>query len=712
MTTTTAGSQEALHFLDYWRIIRARKEIVIAVFLLIVLTGTLVTYTLPKTYQGSVVIQVREETPDLPVFEKEGIRFDPLFLRTQFQIIQSAPVIEEVVRKRGLDKKLAKAYHWDMLPAEKAVEKVFKKFSRSMKVQHYRDTNLIEIRVELSEPKGSAHQEAAAAANMVAQVYHDRNMSRSLQMIKAALSALRESLDEQEEAVAAAAEKVEDIRQRYQLTVLSDPAGSESTIDKLSLTRLEVQRVAVMTELAEKKARYDKILSLSGDELLAAAPYVVGDPAIASLVAAKRQAEVQISELLMSSLGPKHPDVIRAQAVIDELRSTIEDALRGLKTGLQADYEAAMAKFNALEGMLEKTKATERESEARGYREFDKALEALNHARRIRDALEMRYLQEKIQLNIPRTTVEVVEPARAADENDPVSPNIMLNTLLSILLGLFSGIGLAFFVEYIDTSVKTIEDVERYMGVPVIGVIPQRVKPFVDKDSHRDHAEAYRMLRTNLRFSERMKGARTFCVTSGSVAEGKSLTVFNLAYVCAQLGDKVLIVDSDLHRPRQHKILGVSNRIGLANILVDEETIEACLVETGEPNLQLLPSGKLARGVHGLLDTVRMRELIEELISRYDIVIFDAPPIIGVSDASLLAREMDGVLLVVQHRKYPRSVSMRAKGMVDNAGGTVAGVVLNNINISRDYSYYYHYSYYSYKYPRQPRLAEEAVTKA
>jgi len=263
------------------------------------------------------------------------------------------------------------------------------------------------------------------------------------------------------------------------------------------------------------------------------------------------------------------------------------------------------------------------------------------------------------------------------------------------VLGLASGISLAYFVEYVDTSVKTVEDVERFMKQSVLGVIPQRVKAFVEKTAEGAHAEAYRMLRTSVEVSERFKNGKTLCITSGSVGEGKSLTVFNLGYVCAQLGDRVLIVDSDMHRPRQHKILGASNRPGLANILIGECTLEEATLKTQVPNLQLLPSGRLTSGsIHGLLDTQRMKELVQEAREKYDLVIFDAPPIIGVSDTSLLVREVDGVLQVIQHRKYPRSVSSRAKDMIEMVGGNLLGVVLNNINVARDYSYYYHYHYY------------------
>ncbi|MDA0990742.1 MAG: polysaccharide biosynthesis tyrosine autokinase [Verrucomicrobia bacterium] len=695
-----AAPQETLHFLDYWRIIRARKEIVLAVFLLVALTGILFTLAMPKVYRASCVIQVKEENPDLPIFEDKRWSFDPLFLRTQFQIIQSKPVIEEVVRRQGLDRTLSEIYGFGGMPAEEVLQRVSKIVADDLRVQQYRDTNLIEVQISFSEPKGRAHLEAARTANMVADVFREQNMARSREMTEAAMNALKESLEEQKQRVNEVTRRLEQIRQRYSITVLSSKRGSESGLERHIIARLEEERVRIRMELEDKRARFEKVMSLSQDELAEAAPYVVGDPALAALIQSKRTSEVKLSEMLMASLGPNHPEVVSVKAIIRELTAKIGDALSGVRAGTKHDYETARAKYVALEAMIEEKKASEIQAEAGGYQEFDKAMEDLAHARRIRDALEMKYLQEEIQLEIPRTTVEIIEPAVPSSESDYVSPNEVLNIILSVMVALCAAVGLAYFVEYIDTSVKTIDDVERFMDIPVVGVIPQKVEAFTDPRSYRDHAEAYRMLRTNIRFSEKMKGGNTLCVTSGSMAEGKSLTVFNLGCVCAQLGDRVIIVDSDMHRPRQHKIMGVDNTPGLANLLVGEATLDDALIHTDVTNLDFLPSGKLASGIHGLLDSNLMKELTTELSSRYDLVIFDAPPIIGVSDASLLVRETDGVLLVVQHRKYPRSVSIRAKSMVESAGGNLLGVVLNRINISKDYSYYYQYSY-RYEHPRQ-----------
>jgi len=699
--------QQSLHFLDYWRVIQSRKEIVIAVFLLVVVTGILVTYTLPRKYRASCKIAVEEEeSRAVEVFNRNAGGYDPFFLRTQFEIIQSRPVIEETIRKLNLNDRLAKAYGYDGQPPEKIQEQTYKIVAGSMRVQPYRDTNLIEIRIDMAEPKESAPQDAARLANTIAMVYRDQNLERFREEKELALAALADALDEQERRVDALETKVETIRQDEQIDIIAPYAGSSSTLDKMSLARMEELRIRALLELEDKKAVYNKIQTADQKDLLNVAPRLVGDEALQSLVAAKRSAEVERSRLTRV-LGDKHPDVVAVDAAIADLDSKITDQLRALKLGVEASYEAAQAKVASISDQMDVLRATERTADATGWRKFRKAQEELNHARRVRDALEMRYIEERIELRIPRTTVDVVELAKAPDAREFVSPNLMLFIALSVFLGLASGVGLAYFIEYLDTSLKTVEDIERFMEMPVVGVIPQKVRPFVDPAADTRHAEPYRVLRANIQFSSVMTGKKTLCVTSGSVGEGKSLTIFNLAYICAQLGDRTIIIDSDLHRPRQHRMLGVSNQTGLANVLVGEITVNDAVQHTQQPNLDFLPSGKLASGVHGLLDSNRMKDLIAELSARYDLLLFDAPPMIGVSDASLLVREVDGVLLVIQHRKYPRAVSKRAKGMIENVGGNVVGVVLNNINVSRDYSYYYHHAYYSYAQP-ETRAARTA----
>jgi capsular exopolysaccharide synthesis family protein len=186
-------------------------------------------------------------------------------------------------------------------------------------------------------------------------------------------------------------------------------------------------------------------------------------------------------------------------------------------------------------------------------------------------------------------------------------------------------------------------------------------------------------------------------VVSGGAGEGKSTTIFNLATIFAQQGSRVLIVDSDLRRPSLHKLFNVTNSLGLTNYLLKQNKLEEVVQTTAVPSLDFLPSGKLPSSSMGILNSVAMRAFVEEAKSRYDFVFFDSPPIMGVSDAAILASEVDFAVLVVQYRKYPQQMTLRAKQMVEKVGGRLLGVVLNNINISQD-SYYYYYSGYYYDY--------------
>ncbi len=691
-----SDAQETSHFLDYWRIIRSRKEIVIAVFLLTVMVGAGTTYYMPRVFMASSVMQISKESQDITPFSNQRmIRYDPLFLRTQFQIIQSKPIVEEVVRRLGLDEKLGRAYGYYDLLKEKSFDRTVDLVAKSMKVQQYRDTNLIEVQVYMAKPEKNAPRIAADIANAVVEVYRDQTMKKTRVAKESVLKAMSDALDEQKKVVADLEVTVAEIRKTHKLTFLPSRDSSGDSIEKRQIVLINDLMLKTRMEVEEKKARYEKILSLPPDELLDAAYYLVDDPALASLVHEKRKAEIELTRL-SEAFGPKHPDVVRVMRGIKELKVKVSEALRGLVTGVKADYETAQAKFKVIEDESARLRRTDLTAESGAYLEFERASEELYHARSIRDQLEAKYLKESIALRIPHTTVEFIEYAKAPDSKAPVRPKPVVNIMLSVVLGLMAGVGLAYFLEYLDTSIKTIDEIEKVMGTPVVGVLPQRIKPIIDKKADPAHAEAYRVLRTNIQFSKRFSGGKTLCVTSGSVGEGKSLTLFNLGCTCAQVGDRTLIVDSDLHRPTQHKILGVPNAIGLANVLVGEVSLAEAVIGTRVSNLDFLPSGQIEAPVHGLLNSRIIKDLIKELKDSYDYVFFDAPPAIGVSDASLLVSEMDGVLLVVQHRKYPKALSIRARDMIQNIGGNMIGVVLNNINVSKDYSAYYYQQHYSY----------------
>ena len=300
----------------------------------------------------------------------------------------------------------------------------------------------------------------------------------------------------------------------------------------------------------------------------------------------------------------------------------------------------------------------------------------------LRDGVRLRAETQAMEMAMPRQAVSVKQVAEPPAF--PARPRIALNLALGALFGLILGVGLAFFIEYLDTSVKTMEDVENLLGVPVLAIIPKNIKLLHEEPGDAPDAEAYRILRTNIEFNRKSPDANTISLVSGGPGEGKSTTIANLAFISAQGGYSTLIVDADLRRPVQHTFFRLDNKIGLTNYLTTDMPLEDVIVPTKVENLSLLPSGILPSDAVGILNSQRMSDLIAELKARYDIIFFDSPPMLGVSDASVLASEVDETIIVVQHRRFPRTMLTRVKQAILGVGGNVLGVVLNNVDLRHD----------------------------
>ena len=310
-----------------------------------------------------------------------------------------------------------------------------------------------------------------------------------------------------------------------------------------------------------------------------------------------------------------------------------------------------------------------------------------------------------------------IEPALVP--RSPISPNVRSNTILATAIGAMLAVGIIFLIEYMDDTIKTPDDVSHATGLSTIGAIakfdhddekmPTRL---ITKNAPRDPvSEAYRVVRTNLSFSTIDDNLNSILVTSSAPSEGKSTTVANLAVVMAQTGKRVILVDSDLRRPVQHKIFGISNNRGLTTAILDTETnindhINDCKIN----NLRVMTSGPIPPNPSELLSSQRMEQLLNILREHADFVIFDTPPVLTVTDSSVLATKVGGVLLVVEAGSTRRSTLAQAYELLNNSGGRVYGVLLNHLKSSRR-GYYYNYYYYShYQYEdgnRQKRLTSK-----
>lgn len=684
-----ATPESQAHFLDYWRIIRIRKTVILAVFLLIVLTTVGVTFILKRTYESTVSIKIERDTKDIdPLLRQNNqLNYDPYFIATEFETIQSMAILDPVIDSLKLRDKWAERYNEPKLTQLDTYE-ILKK---NLDVRQTRNTSMIEIRAYSEDPA-----EAQTIANAVADSYKKWRLSTKKGQSVNAIAALKGKLVEQNAAVTNLQNEVDKLRIELGIPESANSdAGYQATLEREKVSAVQSRLIEAESEYVFFKTKLDHLTNLPPDKLRNTIPTAIPTERQLELLNSDLAATEQKLAQKRTLMKDDHPEVQELLKLKAQVELQIKERMDGALEGLQNQVVSTKARIDLLATQVKegRKEAADAAAKGRGYYAKKRDLDSQN---RIRDAILMRTIQEEVDSAIPSSSVvEIINPAQL--KLRAVRPNFALNIALGIVVGLVMGVGLAFFIEYLDTSVKTIDDVERALQAPVIGVIPQNVGLLINEGPESPHAEAYRVLRTNVLFSRKNPEQNTMTVVSGGAGEGKSTTIFNLATVFAQNGARVLIVDSDLRRPSLHKILDVSNAIGLTNFLLKQNTLEEVVQTTKIPSLDFLPSGKLPSSSMGLLSSQRMAEFVKDVKQRYDFVFFDSPPIMGVSDASILASAVDLAVLVVQYRKYPQAINLRAKQMVEKVGGNLLGIVLNNINISQD-SYYYYYSGYYYDY--------------
>jgi succinoglycan biosynthesis transport protein ExoP len=707
-----ASQETKLHFLDYWRIIRIRKTVILAVFLLVVITATLVTFILPESFASSARIKVDRDIPDVSSFTErsQGAAYDPYFIQTEFETIQSEKVLGRVVEAEDLNRKWGEKY---LGQGEKfKTEQSMGMLKHNLDLRPVRNTSFIEIKYYSEKP-----EEAAQIANAIAKAYEAFRKEQRMALSKSGIKAVEERLTEQEQKVKKAQGELEALREKLQVPDAMAMENSPAPLmSSEALRRLDSMRIETSAEFVRGETLLKQLKALDREKLIQVIPTAVQDPLLSSLLEQQNMTD-QGLVVRLKDYGPEHAEVIKLKSQIAEIKEKINKRVEGILVGLEAKVASVGEGLTNLQKEVEGANSNDIQKAKLFRPYFDKKRE-FEELQRFRQVLTLKIASEQIDQNLPKSSMVVIMD-EAKIEPKAVRPKKTLNIALGIIIGLVVGVGLAFFIEYLDTSVKTIDDVERSLQSPVLGVIPQNVGLIVEEGADSPHAEAYRVLRTNLLFSRKDDKLNSIAVVSAGAGEGKSTTVFNLASVFAQSQQRVLVVDSDLRRPTLHKMLHVTNSIGLTNYLLKQNTLEEVIQRTNLPSLDFLASGKLPSSSLGILNSAQMKDLITELKQRYDFVFFDSPPIMGVSDASILASEVDMTLQVIQYRRYPQPMNIRAKQLIEKVGGNLVGIVLNNINMSQDESYYYYSGYYHDYYsrndeqePAAPASGDKAKEKA
>ena len=697
------ASEVKLHFLDYWRTIRLRAGLIALAFLLVMITAGVTVYFLPRQYLSKVTMEVKPDNsgPMSNIFGGGGQRgLDPQFVSTQFNILQKTEILYQVIENL----KLTEA--WSIEGRSMQLQNVYGKLLGMLSLREVRNTGLIEVGVYSTDA-----QEAANIANTIAVVYQQKRLSDLQKNVEKGMEQLKDEVEKQRKRADEAAVEMAKIRARDGIidpnpTDFGGPLGDTDRNLVMLQGQLNEARVMAM----KYNGQMTQILKLKPEELKEALRTLeVNDLSVEKIMDQLQFAATDYIRLFNAGLGENHPRLTGLKALQETYASQLAAQLNTVRSNLGIKIQLQEGVISDLAAKMEEAKTAQIADKQKANDYIDAKTRFLQ-AKRIYEAAQTKYATELLQKGIDFDPAKIWEKAEPAIR--PSKPKVAAYMALAALLGLVIGVGLAFFIEYLDTSVKTLDDVERYLQIPVLAVIPKDVSMLINSKGDTADAEAYRILRANVEFNKPDGNANTFTLVSGGPGEGKSTTLNNLAFTCAKGGYNVLVVDADLRRPTQHYLFDVENDFGLTDYLTGKADLEEITRTTKIDNLSFIPSGQIPDGAVGILNSQRMVEMIAKAKGLYDLVFFDSPPILGVSDGSVLASEVDVTVMVVQHRRFPRAMLLRVKQAVQHAGGTLIGVVLNNVDTKHDEGYNYYNTYNDYYNPKTKEASKRETATA
>ena len=708
--TGTANAGEAsFHVNDLWRVIRNRWPTSVTILVLVMSTGFVVTKLQPKIYESSAVLRVEKENRDLQVFQNSFEGFDPVFFQTEFELIQSKKVLYPVITQLGVASRLCKSM--DLPEGSINDDQAFMIFRKNtLEVRPFRNTKLIEVVCQSTNP-----EEAALYANTITDAYEEFRRNEITSRSDSGLKVLDGEVQKQKKLVNEAAAKIETLRRDLKIDELP---GASAQVQSTTLSDMEIQRKEtalseLRSDMISRKVRLEKVADLTIEQLESTLPALqLEDSTTASTKQQYLQALQMVASMQKQGYGKKHPEMQAAIRAVSERRDQLNKLVTGIRRALSIDLSVAQARVESMEKEVTELRGQLRADRSDRLAPYNEARRDFETQSQLLEVLTSRYRQQSVESRIETRPVQVVN--RAEPGVRPVKPNLKLNLALSMVVGLILGLSLAFFIEYLDTSIKTMDDVERFLGISVLAVIPKGAKFLTSDDPNSRFAEGYRILCAKLNLTGARASARTITVLSGGPGEGKSTTTFNLGWVCAQSGMKVLLIDGDIRRPNIHNALQIENTLGLGEYLAGQASLDELIQSTSIPNLEVLTAGSLGPEDLGGFSRARLASLMEACRPNYDVILVDSPPVLGISDASVISQEVDVSLLLIQHRRYPRNVSQRAKRVIEDVGGKLFGVILNNVNIKTDDNYYYYAGYstqYGYK-KRAPRAAQRSKATA
>lgn len=761
------NAETEVNLLDYWRAVRKRLWLVLGIMALITMLSIIYVARKPDIYQAGARVQVDLENNAALVGKTPyvfGPANDPVYFNTQLQILVSPGLMRRVVKRLDLEHNPnffkgssgQKRSTWqtikqmagfgkdeapnpttqppDDLQLRTTVAEVTPQDDRAeakrlqpyvgailggLKVDPvketrglYKETRLIDISYTHTDP-----EVAAKVVNAIAETYVFNNLERKSEANTNTATVLQKRIAELQQLIRTDEEKLVNYAKNNQILTLD--ASQNTVVERLG---------ALNRQLVEaEKARLD-----------AESAYNAAKPAGAATALAEgdqlrtNESETKLAELrqrraqLLVDATEEAPEVKEVDTQIAELDRQVQE-IRNRKsntllTNLETNYRQNLAREQALRKSFQQQRGetlTQNEA-AINYRIIQQEIQT---NKTLLDNLLQRSKENDVIMASKPNNISIIDYAIAPD--GPIGPNRMRTVFMALFLSLGLGVGFALFLEYLDDTVHSTDEVERLLHLPALAVIPSasasgrrrllaapgalqkrnghaadNAELLMNVDGRSPLAEAYRHLRTSVLLSTAGRAPRSLLITSSLPGEGKTTTAVNTAVSLAQTGASVVIIDADMRRPRLRSIFGLAERAGLSSILSSDmsETDMRNLVSRDDPSgLSVLTSGPIPPNPAELLGSDQMRRLMEVLQSEFNHVVVDSPPVTSFTDGVLIASMVDGVLLVVHGGKSSRHVVKRARQLLNDVGAKIFGVVLNNVNL-QSHDYYYYQRYYGSQY--------------
>jgi polysaccharide biosynthesis transport protein len=708
---------DALHFRDIVRIILKRKWTIVAVFVIAVLAAFLATFLMTPIYRATTVLHIDRLAPRILDQSKDvtpaETQIDRDFYQTQYELLRSRSLAERVIEEMGLAagqgenvgagtkdtetigvnqtlRRFFDGIRGVKAPAaatseDRQKDGVLRRFQRALTVEPVRNSRL--VRVHFNNPDPAL---AARVANTVSQAYIATTLERRFDASSYAKTFLEDKIKQTKLKLEDSEKVLNDFSRDQQIIAFDDKRSIDSKI-------LEEYNAAF------SRAEGERIRAESIFRALEQNPnsttQVLDNKVIQTLKETKAKLEAEYQEKL-KIYKPAFPAMLQLEGQIAEVQKKITEEITAIRLSVKSSFEVAKAQETELKGKLDKSKKDLLDVQSRSI-QYNILKREVDTSRTLYDGLLQRLKEVGVQGGIESNNISVVD--KADSPILPYQPKLKNNMAIGALLGIVLGLGLVFFLEYLDDSIKFPDEVERFTGLSLLGVIPKANQNSkarslalgVMDDPRSAFAEAYRSVRTALQFSTSFGAPKRMVVTSCSKNEGKSTTSLSLAIHFAQLGRPVLLIDGDMRNPSVHKLLGIENSQGLSNYLSgDIDPIEITR-STSAQHLYAITAGPLPPNPVELLAGPKTSLLFRHLTERFAHVIIDGPPILGIADPIVLANNVENTLFVIEAGRTRKAAIRQSLRRLLFSGIKPLGVVLTKAS-AHDGLYGYESNYYYY----------------